>query len=496
MLSIIKMVSKECMKKYSKYVGIFLLFVVIFSLAPISGDDWGNYLVGKEGIRHSLGVALGMYFDWEGRFISRIFINILTYHKWLWNIVNALLIVAFLIGVVKIVDKKRDYIFPLIVLLILGMNPYMFSQVMVWIAGNITYFFVVPIIIWYFYYLISNDNYNKWFVPIFSLVNLLGVMFVENMALVLVLGNIFVLIFKYIKNKKVDKRIILYLILSVIGTVVMLLSPGTKYRSSIENSEFNALDFLEKIVSNIPNFIYYTFIGNSYLLGLLSLSNYFMIRENVSNKLVKSLLIIYMLVGGLLTMCIYPLTLIGNSSFSALINSNNIFIVGYWLIYLFITLVLIWLDDKNDLRSFLWFLIGLVGNLVMLISPTWGFRTSFFTYVIFGIVAITIIGKYLEDNKGWQFVANGLMLSAMLVYLIFYINISRCQNALENSISTQKEQGNTTIYIEAFSPIAGCNINPENAYHLEKFKLYYGIDQDTHIELVRDRWKYIIFYIG
>ena len=156
------------MKKYFKYVMIFLFFVVLFFLSPISGDDWSNYLVGSEGIRHSLGVAVGMYFDWEGRIISRVLINILTYHKWLWNIVNSLVVVSSIyIGYKWIGKKPNRLMFQLICLIILGMNLNTFSQVMTWIAGNITYLFVVPIILWYFYFVFYNDKYNKWFVVIF-----------------------------------------------------------------------------------------------------------------------------------------------------------------------------------------------------------------------------------------------------------------------------------------------------------------------------------------
>ena len=57
------------------YITIFCFFFLILTLSPISGDDWGNYLVGKIGLRHCFGQALGMYFTWEGRLLSRILIN-------------------------------------------------------------------------------------------------------------------------------------------------------------------------------------------------------------------------------------------------------------------------------------------------------------------------------------------------------------------------------------------------------------------------------------
>ena len=98
------------MKKYVKYVFVFVFFLFLFWLSPISGDDWGNYIAGSNGLRSSLGVALGMYFDWEGRLISRVFINILTYHKWIWNIMNSLLIVGLVFCIEKIIgnDRKKN----------------------------------------------------------------------------------------------------------------------------------------------------------------------------------------------------------------------------------------------------------------------------------------------------------------------------------------------------------------------------------------------------
>ena len=76
------------MKEKKFLILIFAIFLIILFLSPISGDDWGNYLVGEQGIRHIIGQAIGMYFDWEGRFVSRLFINFLTYNKiaiFFWN---------------------------------------------------------------------------------------------------------------------------------------------------------------------------------------------------------------------------------------------------------------------------------------------------------------------------------------------------------------------------------------------------------------------------
>ena len=483
------------MKKKVKYLALFGIFLLLLSLSPIAGDDWGNYLVGKLGIKNAFQSAWTLYFNWEGRLVSRILINILTYHKYLWNIVNAILLVVFVYGVEKLIGQNKKYIFALVGLLLFGMNPYMFSQVIVWLAGNMTYFFIVPVLIIYFYFLIRYDHYNKWFKILFCFINFLGTMFVENMALVFVIGNILVCIYKYIKSNKIDKWILLYLVFAISGTAFMLLSPGTKYRSSIENIEFNQLSFFEKILRNIPNFIYYTFTSNTFLLFLMGCSNCLLVWKHIRNKWLKFVSVFYILVGSILTIVIYPLSLAEMNRFDFLINTNNIFVIGYWLIYFIIMSVLLYVEDRQDGRVILLFLIGLVGNVVMLLSPTWGYRTAFFTYMMFGICSIIILARYLEENK-WNIIVSEALLGVIcVIYVIFYINIYICQKELEKNIVNQVESHAEVIYIDAFPAFANCNINPENEYHLAKFKQYYGIDANVKISLVRDKWKYVIFYI-
>lgn len=483
------------MKKYYKYLSLCLFFIVIFFLSPLSGDDWGNYIVGSEGVRYSLEVAVELYFNWEGRFISRVLINILTYHKWLWNIINALVITGTIYMGMKFVGKKpKKFIFPLMSAVILLMNLYTFSQTITWVAGNITYFFIVPVLLWYFYYLLNNDDYNKFFTFICVLINLFGTMFVENMALVLVGGNILLILYKYIKTKKVDRRLVVYTIISIGSILVMLLSPGTKYRSTIENVEFNKLSLFGKIIFNIPNFVYYTFIINTYLLVLMSYSNYLIIRNKIDNKYLKVFLLIFMLVVPLFTIFIYPISMFMNTDLFLLIDTKNLFVIVYWLLYLVILSVLVFLQDRKELKLVFLFLVGLMSNVVMLMSPTWGFRTSLFTYIVLAIVALNIINNYLKDNKFYEYCSYGVFVGTIIFYLIFYINICRCQSNLEKSIKKQLEEDSDVIYIDRFPYFANCNINPENEYHMGKYKLYYGIPEDKELILIDGKWKYLIFY--
>ena len=115
----------EKIKNNYLYLICFIFFLVILSLAPINGDDWGNYPVGAQGLRMILSAAKGMYFSWEGRFISRIFIYLFTYYKVLFVVVTSGLLTLIVYIANKIIGKvqnKAIYIMPFIFLLLFNVN--------------------------------------------------------------------------------------------------------------------------------------------------------------------------------------------------------------------------------------------------------------------------------------------------------------------------------------------------------------------------------------
>lgn len=479
------------MKKKIFFISIFVFFLIIFFLSPISGDDWGNYLVGKTGFYKSITEAVGMYFSWEGRLISRVLINILTYQKTLWNIVNSLVITGTVYLIIRIINPKKKIIYLLALLAFLLMNIFTFSQVVPWLAGNITYLFVIPLLLLYFYYIFEDD---KKLIISFSILNLVMTMFVEHMAIILVLSNILFVIYRYIKNKKIDKELILYLIMSIFGTVVMLLSPGSLYRSSVENIEFNKLSLIAKLIYNIPNFIYYTFIINPYMIILLSISNIYLIRKNINNKLLKILLIIFMNVIPLLTSVLYIISNI-KPIYIFLLDSNSIVL---WIFYIIYILMFIYLIIKNNKSIFnkemFFFIIGISSNLVMMVSPTWGYRTSLATYIFLCIFSLIIISNNIKERKVYNTILSLGVILCSIFYMVLYISIFRQYKENKTIIEKGIKNKSKVIEIYKYPYFVNCNINPDNEYHLKMFKNYYNISEDTEIILLDNNWKYLILY--
>ena len=479
------------MKKKIFYISIFLLFLLIFFLSPICGDDWGNYIEGSKGLYRSITEAIGMYFSWEGRFISRVLINILTYHKILWNFVNSLVITGTVFLIIKIINPKKKIIYLLTLLVFLLMNIYTFSQVIPWLAGNLTYFFIMPLLLLYFYYIFEND---KKLIISFSILNLIMTMFVEHMAVILVFSNVLFLIYRYIKDKKISKELVLYLIISIIGTVIMLISPGSLYRSSIENIAFNSLSIIGKLMYNVPNFVYYTFIVNPYMIILLSIANYFLINKIFKNKILKVFLILLMDIIPILSTSLYLVSKFVDINIF-LIDSHSIIMIIYYIIYILFFLYLITKYKKSIFNKEMFFyVIGISSNVVMMASPTWGYRTSFATYLFLCIFSLIIINENIKERKLYNIILSSIIVLSSLFYITLYISTYRQYKENKTIIEKGIKDKSKVIEIYQYPYFINCNINPDNEYHLRVFKNYYGINQDVEIILLNNKWKYLILY--
>ena len=481
---------KECIKKYIKkeYILYFAFFLLIMFLSPISGDDWGNYLVGKQGIRHIVGNAVRMYFSWEGRFISRLLINILTYNKWLWNILNSLIIVSIMYMINTICKfKNKKTMFLAVPLIFLFMNLYTFSQVVVWIAGNITYLFVILLLLYYLNELYKNKLSSMKKNIFLIILNIIIPMFVEHMAIILILINILFIILDYLETKKINKKLIIFLLISIISFIIMFLSPGNTLRNSIENTYFNNLSFIKKIGYNIPNFIYYTYLINYLLIILMLIGNCLITRNKIKNKIVRIFFYLFEIFS------IVPvITFTLNDQFSC----NNIFTIIYFLLYSIFSFLLVIKDSKsiNKDLAVLFFLIGICSNGIMLLSPTWGYRTSFATYLFMSVSYLIIIDRYLNKSKLINYLLITSNVVGIILYITFYISIHLQYNDNYLRIKQGINAKAKNIEIVAYPSFAPCNINPENAYHLEMFKKYYGINEDTNIILIDNSWKFHFIY--
>lgn len=477
------------------YAYIFLILVIYMFLCPIAGDDWGNYIEGSIGLRHAIGQAIGMYFDWEGRFVSRLLINILTVNKFAWNIINSFLITSIIYLITKIIKPKHKKAITLIAtLIILLTNIKTHGEVFVWIAGNITYLFVIPLILFHFNYIIEHKNNNFKYVVIFSILNIIMTMYVEHMALILVFGNLLILTNRYIKTKRIDKEIVIYLICSSFGALLMLLSPGSHKRSLIENVAFQKLSLFGKIDYNLPNFIYYTFTINYFLVIISTISNYYITKKIVKNRAIQLVIYLYMVLLPIINTTSYILNNLNINLIN--INNSNKLVITYFISYVLIELAMIYIyTKKHKVNKILFFyLIGIGANAVMLMSPTWGYRTSFASYIFLSISYLKIIDENIVEHKIMNYLLLFIILLSSIVYLVMYVSTYKLYKYNKSYINQQLKDNKNEIEIIKYPYFISCNLNPENQYHEKKFKDYYHIPESKKLKLIENNWKFGIIY--
>ena len=216
--------------------------------------------------------------------------------------------------------------------------------------------------------------------------------------------------------------------------------------------------------------------------------NYLIIKNKLNNIFFKFILYIFELLSIIL---VIKFTL--NNQFSG----NNIFTIIFFLLYSIISFILLIKSSKNvksDL-AILFFFIGICSNGVMLLSPTWGYRTSFATYLFMSISYLIIIDRYIKENKFMNYCIVICNVISMLLYITFYVSVHLQYNYNYEKIKQGIKFGNDSIEIVSYPSFAPCNINPTNDYHMKKFKEYYGINKDSNVILVENNWKFHFIYM-
>lgn len=477
-------------KKNYIYLLLFLFWFTIATFTPISGDDWHNYVVGQLNLRHILGQTIGMYFTWEGRLISRLLINLLTYHKFIFNFLLAFLLTLslYLINNNKKITHKKLY-FLLTFSMYLSLENKIFTQTILWVAGSITYLFptilTILFLYLYFFFFSKKKSISKISILLFNLLAFSLTLFVENIAFAFVLLNIILLLISFFHTKKLDKLLLSTTSLSLIGSLIMLLSPGSNKRLLYENAAFSKMSFFSKIATNYSNFIYYTISSNLFLQILLTTIGIILTLKFLPKKPLKIFFILFL--------SLYPLI---NSYYLLYqkIPTNN-YANLYWTLYLIYLFFLTFYYLKKSPKPFyILVLPALSANLVMLITPSYSSRTTLFTTIFLSLYCFYLLNNLLSHSFQ-NLLYKILLLPTIFLALIFVIasfNLYRFAKFQKQIINQEKDSNCVTIY-EIPSYLAW-GLTPHGTYHVKTFKEYYHLKEETTFNYQNSVWDYYIFF--
>ena len=472
---------------------IFCLFIIIGFLIPYTGDDWNN-LLHNGSLREIINIAKSNYNTFEGRFFSRISVLLLNYYKPIWVMLNAFGMLFLYYFIVKISgSKNKTFLLILIIEALILVDEETFSQIYVWITGNTTYFIpmIYLLILIYINKKIFNKGkniikYNKFLYILFPILSFIFSMFVENVSVGIISVCLLVIIYYFIKNKKVNIFMILNLLFSIVGLYLMLNSPGTANRVS-SMSNFDSLSLIEKIFVTFPRQMNYVFIKNSFLLLIFSIIVLVIINKNYINKK-RIFLNLFMLIIPCITIINGVYFILKSQSLKYLnvfLDCNNWYILLYWIFYLLLLIYLIVKHIKKDkFKLLFFFLIALINNASMLISPLAGGRTSYLSTVMLIICAIIILNN-LDINllKNEKIIKSNKLILALVIFALtsLYTYSYILNERREQYIYKQLKEDKNDVELIMLPGKYLWNANPWDEWHEYTFKVYYNILEDKKI---------------
>lgn len=234
----------------NKYINLFvcvLFLSVIYALnyyTPLQSDDYGYAILG-----FNLEGHLHHYLTWSGRIVAD-FISptlLLINSKVIIAAVQTFGVFLVLYLISKFDNKDKGlYILSFISIVFFLSHP-SFGQSNLWIVGSanylwtsVLYVFVAKVVIGY----VQNKNIN----PVVYPASLLAGCTNENASLTLIGVILLCNLYTLIKTKKIDLKLLSILILTIIGAIFLLATPGNESRMMDPSfAEWRSLSLMEKM---------------------------------------------------------------------------------------------------------------------------------------------------------------------------------------------------------------------------------------------------------
>lgn len=470
---------------------LFLLFYYISSRTPIAGDGWGYALRGQS--NNPFVLSWLFYLSWSGRFFSELWGFVMSPRIELWNVVNALLFVTIFVFVMKLQSSNKNKLLSCLfaLVLMLSVEDSVRMQTYTWVMGT-TYVVPLAFSLIYFYLIkrryLENNPVKLDYVFTNFLLFYSGLT-MENISGTLVLAAVILLIYFSTKDKKIDRFLLMNLIVIGISFALIRMSPGATDRLLRDHPDWFAMNLFEQITANARHFIVYTFTNNqTILIGFTALLAIRMIQN-------KEVYVNKFLYWGTLFWFAIAIFFCTNTNYSSTVFSNGMSLTGwlyfgFWMIYVVLALVAVWMSCKRKEEVLFYVLLGGASSACMMLSPIFSSRSMLY-FVYFILVATMILLDEIEITS--ITVKMGSLVLILLIsalgyrYYKIYSQVATIQAEREGIIEYHihnPEEKEVWMPRMPENTIHSANIEPENEYHMKSFKEYYGLDED----------KLIIFY--
>lgn len=507
-----RLFSKEDKKTLIFVCAAFFAFAILIYLFPYSGDDWAwGSGIGIERLK-------SFFKAYNGRYAGNLLVMALTRSK-LLNIVltGASLVAVCLLPKAYSGTKKLSSLLLAFALFMLTPKS-VWVQSVVWTAGFTNY--IPPILLTMTYLVIVRNIfadekpvYSKAVPFLTALIGFVASLFMENITLYGVVLSVGVIAFTLMKHKKLCAAHVANLLGSVAGTVFMfsnsaygiIASADDGYRSTALSE--GLLETVESHIKTINDLFFVNNIVMLTVITVLSVALTYLFMKKQQKKSMQLLACVSVAVNIICLVLIYSKKLFShwlvniNIAEASTVTDYFIFLVAVvYFLSLCIT-VAVCMEEMNRMFAALFVLVSvpvLIAPLLVVnpIGPRCFFPPYFLCIVLcvclYDYVSQNIRAeKAFECSAGTAFAAVG---AAMFIFMLsIYMPIHKYDIRRNEYALIQSQLG--------YEKITVCKLpytsyvwtgDPSHAPWDERYKLFYGIDENAEFELLSysefDKW--------
>lgn len=459
---------------------IFILMIIsLMYMFPLLHDDL---------LHGSIGLGFNFMPHVNGRYLGNFFGIILAYSLYYRVIIKSLVIILTIYISKKLLNINNNIYILIFIILFMFMPKEMFRETFPFTAGFANY--VIPIVgvLFIMHCHINNhfQKYNNYFIIIFILLGIFNSLFVEHITIFNFLLSIYLIIYEYIKNKRINYITLSYFIGSLIGTIIMFTNP-TYLVTLTGNDEYRSFSTFKEMLIKPWAILRAAFFHNKIInFTLIYLMTKVYIKKIKDQNLIAKSLIIFLWLFG-----IYSLIKIFNADWFFLTNYMKHFETLITFIFFVAIGYILYKSDilkKTEKYRLIFYIITMVIILapLVIVSPL-GPRCYIMVYIMMIIFIIDLL-KISEVNEIIKInsLSNILIILASL-QIVFYLSIygTIYYKNIERLKKINQDIGSENSIIE-ISDLPYSNYlhmgNVCTEYSELVFREYYMIPKDTFIK--------------
>ena len=493
--------NKYINKKNIFNIIMFILLTIICYMFPYTHDDWAW------GTHIGLDRLNSLFYNYNGRWLGNLLAILLTRSRIFRAFIISITLSLIVYMIEKNVSFKNKTSKYILISLLLLMPVNIIAQSIAWTAGFTNYVIPVLIVLLIIYLnknVFSNEETNisnKWILPLL-LLGFCCSLFMEHMTIYNVILSIVIVVYFLIAKKKIIWVNIAYAIGAIAGTILMF-SNGAYHAIASSQDTYRTIEqgnIISRAIKTYFDTFYKLFIQNNVVLNificgvcLYLIYLYFKKSKYTIQKNTKTILYI---------VSIFFLFFVSYNLFINVARNSNIFVKEIWNKYIegimiifyyiaIITTIFICIKENSRKYRLIFELISVViiAAPLLIVTPI-GPRCFFPVYVFLTFFAIDMFDYTFNcKNEELLQIIKICPILLMTFFLIIYGQIYRIDNKRIEYISKNKDNKELILPklpYENYMQVP----NPQNEIFNERFKLFYGIKQDSKLKFIPYKeWK-------